>query len=528
MDINGWPRHQLRAQGRLRVDPRTGYRKAGLPELVAHAPSRRTDSNDTATRSALLLNFLSKTATHLERELLQNATVPDFALVKNSIKPEIDVNDLVALKRRTMVPDLAVGSIAVSPEIAAEGLLGRLADTIADAAMSLSSVNAPTKILGEPPGFAPDIATAFGVSRVCEEGDDLLVGGDLDADGDTDIAYEVDHSIFTPLSVESTPSSAFELNEWFNCLFDPIDGDSELSFTLDSEAPRAAATLLPAALPPVEPTYDAEHLEAVALQEAPKPLLSRHRHGRTRRDRGKLFKRLVIEKPRIASLPAGERIERFDNGAELKKDALGRVRHIRSGLGVSIAVAYDGEGQPQSFVRSDRNGQMHSVGERDRHGVVVRDLEGRVRAAGESMSVDPSGCLSVRRVDGQFWSIDLVKQLHIERRSIVGRDGNWNFLTAVFTSDGFRMMTRFQSLHDDGPAGDRFHWLASEPSGTFRFYGRDGSVIEFEGEDHLTQMKPHHVWAPGSRAIDSNFRGHHQAGTAWDSVQEYVTSYLSA
>ncbi|HEY9733381.1 MAG TPA: hypothetical protein V6C89_15790 [Drouetiella sp.] len=524
MDINGWPRHQLRAQGRLRGDPRTGYRKAGVPELVAHAPLRRTDSNDTATRSALLLNFLSKTASHLERELLHNAAVPDFALVKNSIKPEIDVNDLVARKRRSMIPDVAIGSTVVVPEIAAEGLLGRLADTIADAAMSLSSVSSRDKSAVDSPVEVPNYVTSSGISQLVEERDEPQ----SECDFSSHIDYEVEQSLFTPLSIEpaSSSSSSFELNDWFNCLFDPADSDLSLAF--DEETPRVSTALLPAALPPVEPTFDTENLETVTPQDVPKPLLLRHRHNRSRRDRGRLFKRLVIEKPRIASLPAGERLERFDNGAELKKDALGRVRHIKSGLGVSIAIAYDSEGQPQSFVRSDRNGQMHSVGERDRHGVVVRDLEGRVRAAGESMSVDPRGCLSVRRVDGQFWSIDLVKQLHIERRSIVGRDGNWNFLTAVFTSDGFRMMTRFQSLHDDGPAGDRFHWLASEPSGTFRFYGRDGSVIEFEGEDHLTQMKPHHVWAPGSRAIDSNFRGHHQAGTAWDSVQEYVTSYLSA
>ncbi len=520
MGMNGWPRHQLRAQGRLRCDPRIGYRKAGAPELVAHAPLRRTDCNDSATRSTLLLNFLSKTASHAERDLLQNAHVPDFALVRNSLTPEFDVNDLVARKRRSMVPDFTVDSVIVAPAAAAEGLLGRLADTIADAAMGLPGTDLTTGLAN--------------YEHHAAQKDHATVGGGAPDEFDADISYLDDRSIFTPLAPVSRSSSAFELNDWFNCLFDPVDED-DYEPEQETRTSRVPAALLPAALPPIEPSFDAEHLETivVAPQQVPQPALqpapSRHKHHhRGRRDRGKLFKRLVIDQPRIASLPGGERIERFDNGAELKKDALGRVRFIRSGLGVSIAIAYDTEGQPQSFVRSDRDGQMHSIGERDRHGVVVRDLEGRVRAAGESMSVDPNGCLSVRRVDGQFWSLDLVKQLHIERRSIVGRDGAWNFLTAVFTSDGFRMMTRFQSLHDDGPAGDRFHWLAAEPSGTFRFYGRDGSVIEFEGEDHLTQMKPQHVWAPGSRAIDANFRGHHQAGTAWDSVQEYVTSYLSA
>ncbi|CAN5373347.1 hypothetical protein BH10CYA1_BH10CYA1_20330 [soil metagenome] len=525
MEINGWPRHQLRAQGRLRCDPRIGYRKAGTSELAAHAPSRRTDSNDSATRSTQLLNFLAKTASHIERDLLQNAAVPDFALVKNSIKPDFDINDLVARKRRSMVPDLSIDSIVMAREVAAEGLLGRLADTIADAAINEAD---------REHDYEHDFAIAIGAGN---EGHSSATGriveavsqpSELDEVESLDSSFEDDHSIFTPLSVDATSSSAFELNEWFNCLFDPTDGDSEFPIEFKPELSRPPSALLPAALPPFMPSIDTDVLETAPAVEVSKPFSARHKLSR-RRERGKLFRRLVIDQPRIACLPGGERVERFDNGAELKKDALGRVRHIRSGLGVSIAVAYDSEGQPQGFVRSDRHGQMHSIGERDRHGVVVRDIEGRVRAAGESMSVDPSGCLSVRRFDGQFWSLDLVKELHIERRSIVGRDGSWNFLTALFTSDGFRMMTRFQSLQcEDGVAGDRFQWLAAEPSGTFRFYGRDGSVIEFEGEDHLTLRKPQKVWAPGSRAIDPIFRGHHQAGTAWDSVQEYITSYLSA
>jgi hypothetical protein len=494
VEINDWPRHQLRAQGRLRYDPRAGYRQVGSTESAVHADSRtgRTDCKDTATRAAQLLNFLSRTAAHAERNILQNASVPDFALIKNSIKPEFDINDLVAWKRQNMVPDIGITNITIAREEAAEGLLGRLASTIAEHAAVIT------------PGT--------------DEHD-----------------YEHDFAIVTGTDVKPIHDSALELNDWFNCLFDTADGESEYPTDFKSAFSRIDSALLPAALPPYMPSFDADtsgesHSQINFLRTEPAKISAlRQRFGKTRRERSRLFRRLVIDQPRIASLPDGERVERFDNGAELKKDALGRVRHIRSGLGVSIVIAYDHEGQPQGFVRSDRHGQMHSIGERDRHGVVVRDIEGRVRAAGESMSVDPSGCLSVRRFDGQFWSLDLVKELHIERRSIVGRDGAWNFLTAVFASDGFRMMTRFQSLQDeDGLAGDRFHWLAAEPSGTFRFYGRDGSVIEFEGEDHLTDVKPQQVWAPGSRAIDSDFRGHHQAGTAWDSVQEYVTSYLSS
>ncbi len=518
MEINGWPRHQLRAQGRLRCDPRSGYRKLGSLESSGHVlgQARRTDSKDAATRSTQLLNFLSKTAAHAERNLLQNAGVPDFAMVKNSAKSEFDVYEIVARKRQNMVPDVLITTIGITHEATPEGVLGRLASTIAEQALMTPSV--------EGIDYEHDFAIVVGEEHErlsCATG--RIVDEIAQPDPFTE-AYESEYSSDSDLSNDS--SSALDLDNWFNCLFDPTDGDLDYLIDFQPELMRTLP-LLPAALPPALPNIDGDTYETNPPEKIANASTLRQKFGKSRRERGKLFKRLVIDQPRIASLPDGERIERFENGAELKKDALGRVRHIRSGLGVSIAIAYDNDGQPQGFVRSDRNGQMHSVGERDRHGVVVRDIEGRVRAAGESMSVDPSGCLSVRRFDGQFWSLDLVKELHIERRSIVGRDGAWNFLTAVFASDGFRMMTRFQSLQgEDGPAGDRFHWLAAEPSGTFRFYGRDGSVIQFEGEDQLTDVKPQNVWAPGSRAIDPNFRGHHQAGTAWDSVQEYVTSYL--
>jgi len=72
-------------------------------------------------------------------------------------------------------------------------------------------------------------------------------------------------------------------------------------------------------------------------------------------------------------------------------------------------------------------------------------------------------------------------------------------------------------------------WWMNAPlaTGSFRFYGRDGSVIEFISEDALTNLQPSHVWSPGTRQIDAVWKGRHQAGTAWDSVQEYVSSYLS-
>jgi len=228
-------------------------------------------------------------------------------------------------------------------------------------------------------------------------------------------------------------------------------------------------------------------------------------------------------------MPDGTRRERFDNGAELSKDALGRVVEVRASHGAMVQLRYDEEGQPDSFVRCNSDGETHSLGERGKHGVVVRDPQGRVRAAGESMAVDPAGCVSVRREDGQFWSLDLVRGVHIERRRVSIPDGDAHVLTAIFTSDGFRMVTRFQIAQDRRTETEACkQWLAEEPSGTFRFYGRDGSVVQFDSEDDLVELRPSNVWQPGSRFVEQSWKGYHQAGTAWESVQEYVTNYLLA
>src|SRR5205823_4367800 len=102
-------------------------------------------------------------------------------------------------------------------------------------------------------------------------GDDHSIDGDRSIDGDHSIdddrSIDDDHSIFTPLSVDATSSSAFELNEWFNCLFDPTDGASETSAELKPDTACAPSALLPAALPPVMPRIDADHVDA-----APAPI----------------------------------------------------------------------------------------------------------------------------------------------------------------------------------------------------------------------------------------------------------------
>jgi hypothetical protein len=248
-----------------------------------------------------------------------------------------------------------------------------------------------------------------------------------------------------------------------------------------------------------------------------------------------LFRQKVKRSFATRILNNGRRFESYDTGAVLEKDEFGRVTQIRSRSGASISVYYDRDGSPEGFVRIDEKGKTHSIAECDRLGVVVRDEHGRPRAQGDSLSVDQRGCLSICRSDGQFWSVDLVYGRHIERRRLSDEAGIWHILTGLFAADGFRMVTLFQKVIES-PQDARVNtieaanqWWTNAPlaTGSFRFYGRDGSVIEFISEDALTNLQPTHVWSPGTRQVDAIWKGRHQAGTAWDSVQEYVSSYLS-
>lgn len=226
----------------------------------------------------------------------------------------------------------------------------------------------------------------------------------------------------------------------------------------------------------------------------------------------------------ISQGASGERLETFPSGTSLVKDAVGRVKEIISTDGSRLEFYYDKNGHLKSFVRIDSRGRIISRAESDKHGVLVRDAMGRVKAQGESMQVDPFGCVSIARQDGQFWSLDLVRSVHIERRLLADEYGRWVSMTALFSVDGFRMATRFS------PVGK----VASEQpriqtgSGSYRFYGRDGSVIGFDSDSDLEQLRPSGVLPPGTKAVVDKHWGRRQAGTAWESLREYVGNYLAA
>ena len=227
---------------------------------------------------------------------------------------------------------------------------------------------------------------------------------------------------------------------------------------------------------------------------------------------------------RVVPTAGGGRKELFPNGSVIAKSEIGRVKEVRCSAGAIISFRYDMSGRLESFLRTDMKGNVHSSGERDKDGVVVRDADGRVKAQGESMSVDARGTLTVRRFDGQFWSFDMVRGIHIERRILQDVDGNWNSMTALLTADGFRMATRFQRLKEQYRRfGD---WLSDGQSSQVRFYGRDGSAIQFDSDEDLESIRPARIWPPGSRDIDNDWTGLRQAASAWDSVYQYVSQYL--
>ncbi|HNH76251.1 MAG TPA: hypothetical protein PLF23_20860, partial [Candidatus Obscuribacter sp.] len=137
-----------------------------------------------------------------------------------------------------------------------------------------------------------------------------------------------------------------------------------------------------------------------------------------------------------------------------------------------------------------------------------------------------------------YWSLDLVRSVHIERRLLADEFGKWVSMTALFSADGFRMATRFSPVDVEQVKGSQSgggtvygvelvkpHLRSGH--GRYRFYGRDGSVIEFCSDRDLEQLKPSGVMPPGSRPVVDKHWGRRQAGTAWESLREYLSNYLT-
>lgn len=223
--------------------------------------------------------------------------------------------------------------------------------------------------------------------------------------------------------------------------------------------------------------------------------------------------------PHVELMPDGQRVETFPCGGFITKDVLGRVTEVRSGRGETLWLRYSAGGKLESFVRTDSRGRTHSRGEADRHGVVVRDQEGRVRASGVSMTVDPLGCFYLHTQDGQFFAVDLIHGFHVERRMAAMHFCRDKYITAFFSRDGFRMATKVACLGTDHGGMGQFCG--------FRFYGRDGTMLEFPSGEHVKGRRPSQIWPPGSFPVHKSWRRQRQGNSAWHSLHQYLTRLCS-
>lgn len=484
MEPSYWPRHRLRAQGR----PEGRFRQIAYTSTTSSFANqyKTSDANQapmgqgqprceselkqaeeiSGHKAQRLLNFLSDAAREKERSFLSPARTPDFAMVKKLDEEISNIAKTIALRNQR-------GPIGVDWK--------------------------------EPiQSFAPPV------------GDPIVM--DMGAP---------QQSAFTP-SAQPRVDTALLLNQWFSApatAEESPDIDDSLSITVYGGDDAQDAIDDPETF-----LLSLGHVVEEAPEVKVEPRIQHVKPKPTKPGRHQLAARLSSKQPSFEVESGSERIEVFANGSEVIKDLLGRVKEVRSTNGIFISFTYNISGHLISFTRSDRLGTIHSYGERDRHGVVVRDANGRVMAQGEQMTVDPSGCLSIRKSDGQFWSVDAVRGIHRERRLLQNESGRLYGLTALFTADGFRMMTRFHPETSLATPVGVALGACTEPllhfGGIFRFYGRDGSVIQFDSEAALKKQSPAHVWPSKTASVEAVYRGKGQARSAWDAVRDYVSIYM--
>lgn len=498
MEPSYWPRHRLRAQGRPEARFRqntasnsqtlSGSSAAYVQAASGQGTPTTNDPNDLFIRDLAaetsghkaqrLLNYLSDAAREKERNFLSPTRTPDFAMVKRIDEEINSVAAAIANRNRKAV------------------------------------LNDPIPYPSE--SFAPPVSSPILMSNASEVSNASYTGAPR-----VDTAVLLNEWFNAPSSGEDSPDIDESLFVGSISLF----GTGESSTQDLADEPATFLLNLGHVVEEREAKVDSETM--VSLKRvSPKPHSNHRAKGRQH-----LAARLASMKPSFELESGLDRIEVFANGSEVVKDVLGRVKEVRSTNGIYMSFTYSIEGHLISFVRCDRLGTVHSYGEKDRHGVVVRDSNGRVMAQGEQMTVDGSGCLSIRKSDGQFWSVDAVRGIHRERRLLQNENGRLYGLTALFTADGFRMMTRFHPEASLSTPVAVALSACTEPllhfGGIFRFYGRDGSMIQFDSEAALKKENPTHVWPAKSVNVEAAFKGKGQARSAWDAVRDYRTIYLS-
>lgn len=524
-----YPRHGFRAQGRV------GRFKPKSDDLNLSTPKQGTlrASSPEAFRERLL-DYLSQSASLTEKALLEAGTVASAGSSSRAARmldawlkgrQGIDKGSRPTGAASPLARAHVAAPSFVSEHVTSGRSSGQEGRTWADlsAAVALQAANGATPL------------------PACEGGGQGKSRGKEEGEGELDIDLELALGLEPCLGDLPGPNGASNVDG------DLCDGDSDwdgdesafvympkAQYDLEERLPDWAPRRLygaPAEIPAQSPTIK-------FFSPGGDPGHERSDETFGPQDRRKRLSGQRAPVP-LAISPEGnrgDRMETFPGGASMVKDGLGRVKEIRTTRGDRLEFHYDGKGHLVSFVRIDAQGNIHSRADQDRHGVLVRDGNGRVRAQGEAIHVDPFGCVSISRQDGQYWSLDLVRSVHIERRLLADEFGKWVSMTALFSADGFRMATRFSPVEpvkrtdsEFGTAGgaDLVKPHLRSGHGRYRFYGRDGSVIEFCSDRDLEQLKPSGVMPPGSRPVVDKHWGRRQAGTAWESLREYLSNYLT-
>lgn len=471
LELRSWPRHKLRVSG-----------NGQGPDRTRPADYRR------------LLNFLAKNSSICEKAILQSSQVPEFAAVRQILNQ----------RARSTVEEFRQELTVSTIETDSGSLSSALTELIEQVELQISEqqINEePVSVSMMPQGGLDFLGR-----------DEILPVEEMSADP----GLILDSSTVVASRRGFLDQTARMLELWFGAGDENEDEFEEPIETVDDEVVQSLVE---------DPAELLRQLEQIAQSSSPPVAPQPGLKKAAKPERASVRRRRHWLRPCMIPMNNGTRKEVFPNNASVTKDALGRVKEVRSQEGIRIQFGYDSKGHLVSFVRSLPSGRVHSRASKDRHGVVVRDERGRVKAQGDNIAVDPRGCVSIRKLDGQFWCVDLVRGIHIERRILEDMNGSWHSLTALMAYDGFRMATRFQALNQSYRRfGD---WLAPSSQGTFRFYGRDGSMIEFESDADLQNLRPQRVESKGAIRVEPELAGKRQARTAWDAVHEYTSLYLS-
>ncbi|MCA9805019.1 MAG: RHS repeat protein, partial [Cyanobacteria bacterium HKST-UBA02] len=387
-----------------------------------------------------LLNFLAKNSSICEKAILQSSQVPEFAAVRQILNQ----------RARSTVEEFRQELTVSTIETDSGSLSSALTELIEQVELQISEqqINEePVSVSMMPQGGLDFLGR-----------DEILPVEEMSADP----GLILDSSTVVASRRGFLDQTARMLELWFGAGDENEDEFEEPIETVDDEVVQSLVE---------DPAELLRQLEQIAQSSSPPVAPQPGLKKAAKPERASVRRRRHWLRPCMIPMNNGTRKEVFPNNASVTKDALGRVKEVRSQEGIRIQFGYDSKGHLVSFVRSLPSGRVHSRASKDRHGVVVRDERGRVKAQGDNIAVDPRGCVSIRKLDGQFWCVDLVRGIHIERRILEDMNGSWHSLTALMAYDGFRMATRFQALNQSYRRfGD---WLAPSSQGTFRFYGRD-------------------------------------------------------